>query len=76
MIVINIDKAKNIAHDIRRAKRSQEFAPLDEILMKQIPGNDLAQVEQERQKIRDKYAEMQVAIDEASDVDELKKLIG
>jgi hypothetical protein len=28
-IVINLDKAKGITHDIRRAKRAEEFAPLD-----------------------------------------------
>ena len=28
-IVINIDKAKTIAHDKRRAARAAEFAPLD-----------------------------------------------
>jgi hypothetical protein len=29
MIVVNIDKAKAIAHDKRRAARSAEFEPLD-----------------------------------------------
>ena len=38
MIVINIDKAKGIAHEIRRAKRAEEFAPYDEVIMKQIPA--------------------------------------
>jgi hypothetical protein len=32
MITINIDKAKNIAHDIRRAARAEEFKPHDEIV--------------------------------------------
>ncbi len=29
MITINLDKAKTIAHEKRRAARSAEFAPLD-----------------------------------------------
>jgi hypothetical protein len=36
MIVINIEKAKGIAHEIRRAKRAEEFAPYDEVIMKQF----------------------------------------
>ena len=38
MIVININKAKVIAHDKRREARTEEFKPHDEIIMKQIPG--------------------------------------
>ena len=45
MITINIDKAKTIAHDIRRAARAEEFKPHDEIIMKQIPGVDAAAAE-------------------------------
>ncbi len=43
-ITINLDKAKQIGHDIRRQKRAEEFAPLDEKIMKQIPGIDVAAV--------------------------------
>jgi hypothetical protein len=56
MITINLDKAKNIAHDIRRIKREEEFAPYDAVIMKQIPGNDATEAEAARQAIRDKYA--------------------
>lgn len=75
-VVENLEKAKEICHIVRREKRNAEFLPLDEIIAKQIPGNDLTQVEEERQKIRDKYAEMQVQIENASDVNDLKTLIG
>lgn len=75
MIVINLEKAKEIAHDIRRTNRANEFAPLDEVIMKQIPGNDIADIEAERQKIRDKYADIQVQIDAAQTPEELKSLI-
>lgn len=72
MIVINIDKAKAIGHDIRRAKRAEEFAPYDDIIAKRIPGAVEQEAEAARQAIRDKYAEVQVQIDSASTVDEIK----
>ena len=72
MIVINVDKAKNIAHDIRRAKREEEFAPYDAVIMKQIPGNDAIEAEAARQAIRDKYAAMQIDINAASTPEEIK----
>jgi len=71
-IVINIDKAKTIAHDIRRAARSAEFAPLD--IKATIPSEATA-AEAARQVIRDKYAAMQTAIDAASTTDEIKAVL-
>ena len=76
MIVVNIDKAKTIAHDMRRAKRAEEFAPLDEVIMKQIPGTDVAAVEAQRQAVRDKYAAIQSNIDSATDSNGLKTALG
>jgi len=70
-IVINIAKAKTIAHDVRRAARAEEFKPFDDAIAKQIPGQAQG-AEAERQKIRDKYAQMQTAIDAAATVDEIK----
>lgn len=75
MITININKAKSIAHDIRRGARAEEFKPLDEIIMKQIPNTDVAAVEVERQAIRDKYAEMQSIIDTSKTIEEIKAAI-
>jgi hypothetical protein len=72
MITINIDKAKQIAHDKRRAAREKEFAPYDAIIMKQIPGNDAVAAETARQAIRDKYAAMQTEIDTAQTAEEIK----
>jgi hypothetical protein len=71
MITININKAKAIAHDIRRAARSVEFQPYDEAIAKQIPGQAEG-AEAARATIRAKYATMQTAIDAASTVDEIK----
>ena len=72
MITINIDKAKTIAHDKRRAVRTEEFKPYDEVIMKQIPGVDATEAEAARAAIRTKYSEMQTAIDSASTVDAIK----
>jgi hypothetical protein len=72
VITINIDKAKTIAHNIRRAARSAEFAPLD--IKATIPSEATA-AEAARQIIRDKYATMQTAIDAASTTDEIKAAI-
>jgi hypothetical protein len=72
MININIDKAKNIAHNYRRAARAEEFKPLDEVIAKQIPSADTQAVEVARQEIRNKYAAMQTQIDAAGTVDEIK----
>jgi hypothetical protein len=72
MIVININKAKAVAHDMRRTARAEEFKPHDEIIMKQIPGADAQQAEAARQAIREKYANIQAGIDAATTPDEIK----
>jgi hypothetical protein len=69
MITINIDKAKAIVHDKRRASRSAEFAPLD--IKATIPA-EAASAETARQVIRDRYASIQTDIDSAPGVPELK----
>ena len=65
-------KAKLIAHDKRRAARAAEFAPLDEVIAKQIPGKSATEAEAGRQVIRVKYDAMQTAIDAATNIVELK----
>ena len=72
MIVINIDKAKQIAHEKRRLARSEEFAPLD---IKATIPSEAASAEAARQIIRDKYAAMQTQMDAAATTDELKALL-
>ena len=69
MITINITKAKNIAHDVRRTARSAEFAPLD--IKATIPSEETA-AETARQVVRDKYAAMQAAIDAALTTGQIK----
>lgn len=72
MIVINLDKAKQISHEKRRAARAEEFAPLD--IQATIPAK-AAEAEAARQEIRDRYAQIQAQMDAAQSVDELKALL-
>lgn len=75
MITINLDKAKVVAHKIRRARREEEFAPFDALIAKQIPTFPVPDLEAKRWKIRQKYHEMQAAIDAAEDVEEVKSCL-
>jgi hypothetical protein len=72
MIIINIEKAKAIVHDKRRNARASEFAPLD---VKATIPNESQAAETARQAIREKYAAIQVNIESASDVQELKSIV-
>ena len=71
-VAVDLGKAKDIGHDIRRTMRAEEFQPFDEIIAKQIPGADAIAAEASRAQIRDKYAEIQLAINAASDHDAIK----
>ena len=71
-IVININKAKAIAHDKRRAARAEEFAPLD---IKATIPSEAAAAETARQAVREKYAAIQTNIDAAADVAALKTIV-
>lgn len=72
---VDTTKAQDITHEMRRAKRTEEFAPLDEIIMKQIPGTSVVDAENARGVIRAKYDAIQVEIDAAVDHTELKAII-
>ncbi len=74
-IVTNLTKAKTIAHDMRRAKRAEEFEPHDEVISKQIPGADATAAETARAAIRTKYETVQTDIDATTDVDALKTVV-
>lgn len=73
MIVINIPKAKEIAHEMRRAERAKEFAPLD---IKATIPSEAAAAEAARQAVRDKYAVIQQNIDAAATPEEIKAALG
>jgi hypothetical protein len=70
---VNIPKAREIAHEKRRAARAAKFAPLD--IEATIPAK-AAEAEAKREAIRQKYAVMQTAIDSAQTVEALKTALG
>jgi len=74
-IVTNMTKAKDIAHEMRRAKRAEEFAPHDEVIMKQIPGADADAAEAARVAIRAKYETVQTDINDAINEVELRNIV-
>lgn len=76
MIVVNITKAKAIAHDMRRVARAEEFKPHDEVIMKQIPGASAEAAEAARAAIRVKYAAIQDQIEAAATPEEIKAALG
>ncbi len=67
-IGINIDRAKALAHDLRRRARDKDFAPLDRKVT--IP-TEAAAAEAQRQQVREKYAQVQQEIDSAQSVEDL-----
>jgi hypothetical protein len=62
-VVTDLPLAVLIAHDKRRAKREEMFAPHDMIIAKHIPGQDAAQAENHRKDIRTADAALQIVID-------------
>ena len=75
-VEVDLGKAKDIGHDIRRTQRAEEFKPFDEIIAKQIPGLDATEAEASRAQIRFKYGLIQDVIDAASDPEEIKSALG
>lgn len=65
---VNLEKAKTIAHDKRRAVRAEKFAPLD---IKATIPTEAGQAEVERQDVRDKDALLQIDIDACETADAL-----
>lgn len=72
MIKINIDKAKAIGHDMRRAARAEEFKLLD---VKATIPSEAAAAEAARQLVREKYADIQAKIDAAATPEEIKEAV-
>ena len=68
----DLEKCKALGHDMRRAKRAEEFAPLDRVISLQLPGMDMVAAEAGRQLIRNKYAAIQDAIDGAASPEDIK----
>jgi len=72
MITVNINKAKEVAHEVRRKNRAKEFAPLD--VKVTIPSEATA-AEAARSEIRSKYEVIQLNIESASQIEELKAIV-
>lgn len=68
----NLAKCKAIAHEMRRSARANEFAPLD--IKATIPVEAEA-AETIRKQVRNKYAAMQLRIDNASTVEDIKEAL-
>jgi hypothetical protein len=75
IIRVDIEKYRVIAHEARRQARAEEFKPHDEVISKQIPGANAQAAEAARQAVREKYAVIQVDIDSAPGVSELKTIV-
>ena len=73
LIEVDMVKAKNISHSIRRKIRDELMTPLD--IQATIP-NQAAEAEQARQAIREEDAQKQIAIDNATTPEELKTILG
>ena len=71
----DLDLCKSVAHDIRRAKRSEEFRPHDELMAARIPDTDEEAVEAARQEIRERYEKIQADIDSTREVDDLREKV-
>lgn len=69
--VHSLPKAKLLAHDMRRKQRDEEMQPHDDIVIGTVPG-DAVKAEAERVKIRAKYDVMQISINNATSVEQLK----
>lgn len=74
-VTIDMDKAKEITHVQRRASRDKEMKPYDDIIAKQIPGEDATAAEAQRALIRTKYATKQIEIDNATTIDQLQAIV-
>ena len=72
---VHMDKAKEITHGKRRAARAIEMAPFDEIVAKQIPGQNAGQAEAARAQLRNKYDNIQTDIDACENPEDLKTII-
>ena len=71
-VVVDLDKAKEIAHDTRRQVLNEKFAPLD---IKATIPTEAEAAEASRQVIREEDALLQIHMDNASSAEELKSLL-
>jgi hypothetical protein len=75
-IGVDIDRARAVAHDLRRADRQERLAPLDHLIAAQIPGPDAKAAEAKRASIRAENASQQAQIDAAKNEAALRAALG
>lgn len=75
-VVTNLAKAQAQAHRMRRKVRQTELSPLDQEALQYLTNpTELNRVEGERQVIRDRYAAIQLAIDNVDNPTALAALV-
>lgn len=72
---IEMGKARDIAHVIRRKTRDIEMAPYDDIIAKQVPGTDPVGAETARAALRNVYDNLQTQIDNSQNPNALMAII-
>lgn len=75
MITVDMDKARAVAHRIRRQQRAAEFAPHDEVIALRIPGAAGDAAEAARAEIRQRYVLAQEQIDAATGPEALSEIV-
>lgn len=77
IITVNMVKAREIGHGLRRAQRHELLAPLDAQINYVVADSaKVADIEAQRQIIRDANAAMQTSIDAATTPEEIKSALG
>ncbi|MEE9351515.1 MAG: hypothetical protein V3U78_04590 [Thiotrichaceae bacterium] len=74
-ISIDIDGARETAHQIRRMNRQFEYKPHDNIIAKDIPGADKNAAYTSRDEIRIKDDQLQIDIEAGSSADAFKQTL-
>ena len=77
MIIVDMNKAKDIGNQMRREKAQSYFAHYDRIIELNIPGQEekRAEAEVKRAIIRQKDAVCQTAIDAATIAEQIKQAL-
>ena len=63
------------SHTLRRKKRDKDIAPFDDIVAKQIPGQDAVAAEAARVAIRADNSRVQLLLDTATNADEMLSIL-
>lgn len=73
-LTVDLARARDIAHQLRRWERDAAFRPWDDIVARQIPGRT-GEAELARERIRQRDAELQREIDAATSAQQLMALL-